>query len=128
GPIVPTPIPRSEAPARSVVGVEGVVELDRLPSARASHDLAGLTVAEEQEAALAREMARLHHAVGREHRRRRRDVQTGLDDAVVAEADADTRVGPQQAPLTDRDDLLAATGQRAHDRRAAAHVGAVADD
>ena len=37
-------------------------------------------------------------------------------------------VGAEQAALADRDDLLAAAGQRAHDRGAAADVGAVADD
>ena len=58
----------------------------------------------------------------------RRDVQPGLDHAVVAQRDPDAGVRADQAALTDRDRLLAATGQRAHDRRAAAHVGAVPDD
>ena len=36
-------------------------------------------------------------------------------------------LAPEQAALADRDDLLAATGQRAHDRGAAADVGVAAD-
>ena len=56
------------------------------------------------------------------------DVAAGLDHAVVAERDADAGVGADQAPLADADDLGAAAGERAHDRRAAADVGAVADD
>ena len=55
------------------------------------------------------------------------DVEARLDDAVVAERDAEPGVGAEQAALADRDDLLAAAGQRAHDRRAATDVGAVAD-
>ena len=51
-----------------------------------------------------------------------------LDDAFVAEADADAGFGAEQAALADRDLILAAARQRAHDRRSAADVAAVADD
>ena len=56
------------------------------------------------------------------------DVEAGLDDAVIAEGDADAGVRAEQAALADGDDFLAATGQRAHDGGAAAHVGAVTHD
>src|SRR5207248_5391703 len=55
------------------------------------------------------------------------DVAAGLDHAVVAERDADSRVRAEQAPLADAHDLLAAAGQGTHDRGAAADVGAVPD-
>ena len=67
-------------------------------------------------------------AVRQRDERARGDVEPGLDRAVVAERDADARVGAEQAALADRDHLAAAAGQRAHDRRAAADVRAVADD
>src|SRR5690606_4772483 len=69
-------------------------------------------------------------AAGGEHGdlRARGDVQAGLDDAVVSQRDADAAVRAEQAALTDGDPLLPAAGQRAHDRGAAADVGAVADD
>ena len=56
------------------------------------------------------------------------EVQARLDHAVVAERDPEAGVGAQQAALADRDDRRAAAGERAHDRRAAADVGPVADD
>ena len=56
------------------------------------------------------------------------DVEPGLDDAVVAEGDADAGVGAEQAALADADALGAAAGQGAHDRGAGADVGAVTDD
>ena len=90
--------------------------------------LPGLAVADEHQVVLTRQLAGLDHAVGREHRRAGRDVQAGLDDAVVAEADADAAVRAEQAAFADRDLLLAAARQRAQDRRAAADVAAVADD
>src|SRR4029078_5941242 len=43
------------------------------------------------------------------------------------ERDADAGIGADQAALADRDDLLAAAGQRPHDGRAAADVRAVVD-
>ena len=76
--------------------------------------------------ALTRQFLGLHHAVGGHHRGGRRDVEAGLDHAVVAKADADAGVGPDQRALADGDGLLAAARERAHDRRAAAHVAAVA--
>ena len=56
------------------------------------------------------------------------DVAAGLDDAVVAERDAEAGIGADQAALADADLLLAAAGQRAHQRGAAADVAAGADD
>ena len=67
-------------------------------------------------------------AVGQLHERAGGDVEPGLDDAVVAEADADAGVGTEQAAFADRDLFGPTTRQRAHDRGAAAHVGAVTDD
>ena len=90
--------------------------------------LPDLAVADEHQVVLPRQLAGLDHAVGRQHRGAGGDVQAGLDDAVVAEADADTAVRAEQAPFADRDLLLAAARQRAQDRRAAADVAAVADD
>src|SRR4029079_5879417 len=54
----------------------------------------------------------------------RRDVAAGLDDAVVAERDADAGVPADQAPLADRDHLGPAARQGAHNRGAAADVPA----
>lgn len=56
------------------------------------------------------------------------DVQTGLDDALVAERDPDARLRADQAALADDDALRAAAGEGAHGGRAAADVRAVADD
>ena len=85
-------------------------------------------VADEHHVVLARQLACLDDAVGRQHGGAGGDVQPGLDHAVVAEADADAGVRAEQAPFADRDLLLAAARQRAHDRRSAADVAAVADD
>lgn len=53
------------------------------------------------------------------------DVEAGLDDAVVAQRDAAAGIGAEQAALAQRDDVLAAAGQGAHDRCAATDIGAV---
>ena len=119
-------------PAAASVGVQGGVERDAVAAPRHGLDGAGHRVAAEQHVARAGELGGLDHlgspspsegdlgAGG--------DVAAGLDHAVVAERDADAGVGAEQAALADRDDLLAAAGQGAHDRGAAADVGAVADD
>ena len=86
-------------------------------------------VAPEQQPVGAAELGRLHHrAVGQGHPGAGRDVEAGLDHAVVAERDADAGVGADEAPLADADHLLASAGQRPHDRRAAADVRPVVDD
>ena len=66
-------------------------------------------------------------AVGQAHLGARRQVEPGLERAVVAERDAEAGVGAQQAALADRDHGRVAARERAHDRGAAADVGAVAD-
>src|SRR5690242_10605804 len=95
--------------------------LDRL-------ERAGAGIAPEQQAALARQLARLHGAAVLERDQRPGgDVAAGLDDAVVAERDAEARIGADQAALADAHLLLAAARQRAHQRGAAADVAAGAD-
>src|SRR5690606_2759304 len=126
---------RRSAVAPSSVRVEGGVELE---AGRTGEDLdgSGARVAAEQEVVASGELERLDHArltlVAHltEHGDLGpgRDVQPGLDDAVVPERDAEAGVRPEEAALADRDDLLAAAGQGAHDRGAAADVGAVAHD
>ena len=108
--------------------------LRAMPVAAPRHRLdgAGDRVAAEQHVAGAGELGRLDHlglgvAVQDRDLGAGGDVAAGLDHAVVAERDADAGVGAEQAALPDRDDLLAAAGQGAHDRGAAADVGAVAD-
>ena len=99
------------------------------PSRGARLDGAGDRVAEEQQVARP-ESSRALTTVpsGRVTFGAGRDVEPGLDDAVVAERDAEAGVGAEQAALADADPLRAAAGEGAHDRRAAADVGAVADD
>ena len=55
------------------------------------------------------------------------DVQACFDHAVVSQGDADAGVRAEQGVLADGVLELAAAGQGAHDGRAAADVGAVAD-
>src|SRR6476469_984977 len=116
----------------SVVRMQGGVQGDPVALPRHRLDRAGGGVAAEQDVARSREVAGLQDplgvAVADEHLRAGRDVAVGLDDAVVAQRDADAGVGAEQAALADGDDLLAAARQGPHDRGAATHVGPVADD
>ena len=57
-----------------------------------------------------------------------RQIQPRLDDAVVAQRNAQSRVGTQQAALAQRHALEAAAREHPHCRGAAADVGAVPDD
>lgn len=57
-----------------------------------------------------------------------RDIAACLDDAVVAERDADTGVGAEQATLAHAHNLFAASTGMTHDRRTAADVGTGTDD
>ena len=86
--------------------------LSVMPCAGARHGLdgAGDRVAAEQHAVAAGELERLddgrllaaaHHG----HLGAGGDVAAGLDDAVVAERDADAGVGAEQAALAERDHL-----------------------
>ena len=101
------------------------------PVAVAGDDLerAGDRVAPEQQPVAAGELGGLdRRPVGQRDLGPGGDVAAGLDDAAVAEGDADAGVGAQQGALADRDDLLPATGQGAHDRGATADVGARTHD
>ena len=78
--------------------------VEAAPAARAGDELdsAGLAVAPEQRVRGAAQLAGLDHApVGQAHQRAGGDVEAGFDDAVVAQADADTGLGAQQAALPD---------------------------
>src|SRR5215217_3986221 len=109
--------------------MERGVETAPRTGAGAGLDGAGLAVADEHHPVDARQLLALHDGtVGQRDERARGDVAAGLDDAVVAEADADAAVRTDQAALADGDLLGAAARQRPHDRRAAADVGALADD
>ncbi len=105
------------------------VEAAPRPGALAGDDGAGLAVADEHHPADARQLLALDDlAIGEGDERAGRDVEPGLDDAVVAEADPDAGVGTEEAALADRDLFGATARQRAHDRRAAAEIGVGADD
>ena len=94
--------PRAIAPW-SVVRVQRRVEPCPLARARERLDRAGARVAPEQQAVGAAQVAALDDlAVGQRDQRAGRDVEPGLDRAVVAEADADPGVGAEQAALADR--------------------------
>src|SRR5690606_2173413 len=84
--------------------------------------------AEQQTALAGQHPGLVDGPVGQRHLGAGGDVQAGFHDAVVAEGDADAGVGADQAALPDGDDLLAATGEGAHDRGPAAQVGTVRDD
>src|SRR5690606_10326501 len=117
------------------VRVQRGVELDARAGARDRLDPAREGVAPEEDAGTAREVARLDDERGARvvglpddgHLGPGGDVQAGLDDAVVTERDAEAGVGPEEGAPADGDDLAAAAGERAHDGRAAADVGPVAD-
>src|SRR4051812_17631523 len=113
----------------SGVDVQGVVQRDPDAGTRTGLQGAADAVAPELPAVLPGELDRLHHpAIGQGDLRPGGDVRAGLHDAVVPQRDADTRVGAEQAAPADADALPAAAGERPHDRRAAADVGAVVHD
>src|SRR5699024_1920876 len=114
---------------RSVVGVQRLVERDALTGPVAGLDATGDRVAQEEESAAPGELSRLDDvAGGQAHLRAGGDVEARLDDAVVTKRDADAGLRADEAALADGDALRAAAGQGPHRRRAAADVGAVADD
>src|SRR5664279_5553059 len=117
---------------KGLLGVQGLVEAAPGPRTRDGLDPAGEGVAAVEQSGGTGEIARLDHlltAVGHEGQLGAGgQVQPGLDDAVVAERDADAGIRAEQTPAADGDLLLTAAGQRAHDRRAAADVATVADD
>src|SRR5215213_7737809 len=109
--------------------VQRGVQAGPVAGALAGFDGAGLAVADEHHPADPRQLLALDHiAVGQLHQRAGGDIEAGLDDAVVAEADAHAGVGAEQAALADRDLLGPAARERAHDRSAPADVRAVTDD
>ncbi len=97
-------------------------------------DRAADRVATEQQVGLARQIARLDHLdqlvllVQQLHLGAGGDVQACLDGIAIAQRDADTGVGTDQAAFADGDDDVAATGQGAHGRAAAAQVRTLADE
>ena len=115
------------------MGVQGFVQLDGRLVGLALHG-AGQRVATEQQIRLASQVARLDHLdqgvtlVEQVHLGAGGDVQAGFDGVAVAQRDADTGVGADQAAFTDADDDVAAAGQSAHGRAAAAQVRALADE
>ena len=110
-------------------GVQGGVEPAPAAGARRPGlDRAALRMAAEDQAILAAQARSLDHAaIGQPHLGAGCEIQAGLDRALVAERDAEPGIGAEQASFADGDDLLAAAGERAHDRRSAADVRAVAD-
>jgi hypothetical protein len=77
----------------------------------------------------ARKIDRLHDLTTRQaHPRSGCYVATGLNDAIITERDADSRICPQQATLSDEDNLFPSAGQRAHDRRTAAYIATIANN
>src|SRR5699024_10463673 len=108
------------SPARSCsvtsgVGVQGVVERDALTIAVARLDTAGERVADEEQRVPPGELGRLDdRAVRQPDLGAGGDVQAGLDDAVVAEGDADARLRADEAAAADGDPLGAAAGEGAH--------------
>src|SRR5450631_2681949 len=108
--------------------MEGRVQGDTPTGARARLDGAGDRVANEQHPRTAGELPGLDHSTVLQcHLGPGRDVESGLDDAVVPERDADPRLGAQQTAFADADPVAATSGERSHDRGAAADVRAVAD-
>src|SRR5665648_602078 len=95
-------------------------------------DRTGDRVATEEQPVAAGQVARGGHprpvAAQQGHLGARRQVEAGLHDAVVTEADAQPGVGADQGTASDRDRDPATTGQGAHDRGTAADVAAVVDD
>src|SRR4029453_4279765 len=114
---------------RSDVGVEDIVQPDARAGTVPRLDGAGDGVANEQQVVAPGELAGLDdRAVRESDLRAGREIEAGLDDAVVAERDAEPGLGAQEAAFADPDPLGAATRERAHDRGATADIGAVVDD
>jgi hypothetical protein len=91
------------------------VEDDAVAVARAGLDGPGHRVADEQQAVLTGQLARLDHAaVGEGDLGAGGEIEAGLHDAVVAERDAQSGLSAQQAAFADADPLGAAAGQGAH--------------
>src|SRR3954454_10269171 len=94
------------------VGVQVGVELT--PGALAGQRLqrAAHAVAAEEQPAATGELPGLHdRPVGERDPRPTGDVAAGLDDAAVAEGDADAGVGTQQASAADGDHLRTTAGE-----------------
>src|SRR5512141_456284 len=82
---------------RLVVGMQRRVQGDAVPVAGACLDGAGVGVAQEQQAVLARELACLDDlAVRQGDLGARSQVEAGLNHAVVPEGDAQAGLGPEQ--------------------------------
>src|SRR3989338_2266267 len=117
--------------SRSIMGVQGFVQLDRRFVGLALH-CAGLRVAAEQQVRLASQIAGLEYldqfvvSIEQCHLGAGSDVQAGLHGVAVAQWDADTGVGADQAAFAHRNHDITATGQGAHGRAAAAQVRALA--
>src|SRR5665647_2157996 len=113
---------------RMQVRVEG--HADARPGQRL--DRTGDRVATEEQPVAAGQVARGDHPrpvpAQQGHLGARREVEAGLHDAVVTEADAQPGVGADQGTAPDGDRDPATTGQGAHDRGTAADVAAVVDD
>ncbi len=96
---------RRRAPDGQSLACRAALRPPQVTGARQRLDRAGLRVAAEQQAVGAGQLERLDDlAVGQRHARAGRHVEAGLDDAVVAERDAEPGVGAEQAALADRDD------------------------
>ena len=95
---------------------------------------AGLRVAAEQQVRLARQITGLEHldqlvvSIEQRHLGAGGDVQAGFHGVAVAQRNADAGVGANQAAFAHGNHDIAATGQGAHGRAAAAQVRALADE
>ena len=67
-------------------------------------------------------------SVGQAHLGARREIEASLDDAVIAQGDAQARLGAEQAALADPHPFGATPGERPHGRCATADVGPVVND
>src|SRR5690606_21097627 len=95
-----------------VSGVQRLVEGDAVADALRGFDGARQRVAPEEDARAAGQLSGLDRGlrairgrsgIGEHDLRPRRDIQPGLDDAVVSEGDADTGIRAQQRSSADRD-------------------------
>jgi putative membrane protein len=97
--------PQGRSTARSVVAVEGGVEAAPGATAREGFEGAGDGMAPEEQPVGPGEFGRLDDgAVRQGDAGAGRDVGAGFDDAVVAEADADAGIRPDEAAGPDGDD------------------------
>jgi len=112
------------------VSVEHLVQDDALALALPGLDRPGLRVATEQNSATAAEGQGLDDLADSPREvdlGASSQVQTCLDNTVVAECDAESGVCAKKRVLADGDDFLTATRERAHDGRATSDVTSVAD-